>query len=791
MFLSYRLESMDTNDFEKFAVELVKRKFNNERFRGFAPGKDDGIDGIDDIKNPTLILQAKRWTLSKNSSTAINELKREIDKIIKNIEKYKWDSNFRYVIVTSLKLTPNRCKEIRDYADEKYKNLIPSDEYIIYSSYLETLSNDEKYRDIFERFQLLEKDLSFILREERLRPVEIESLHYFSGYNYKYFAETKFLEEAYYRLQENRILLIQGPPGIGKTTTCMMLGNILRSIKEIKFDAIMRKITDIDKVIELFNSSYINDDDKALFVVFDDFLGRNKFDIAEQYLPDLNKIYIAAKKSKNLYICFNSRTQILKDAKNLNSNLKKLINSEFREEEISILDLSNYNKTEKALIFRKSFERKFANLSKDKKNDLADKYNSLIGCSWHNIVEHKNFYPRIIELIVDNYKDADDIFYKYIKKSLDNPYSLYENIFYNLNVEEKYLLFIILLFDEYPVPKDKIIKSFHTLDKYPEFDIEKALYKLEDSWLLPIKDSIYGEVKINFLNPSIIDFLNYKKDILANILKKIVENSIYLSQVHGYYGKSKNNKQFLKEVLEKWNKFEDKENYIGEKIIAIITLCKLEQYKNEMQSLLMSFKGEVLNSSKITWKDIVDAISYSGNLELKKDFLFLLDNNSLSDNILETRLLDSYDLDSIAENIDSIIDDVFNDLDDEYSTSKLSETDYYDDFRMKKVSILQDYIDSDATFFDINDIPSDAIESKIMDYINIVSEEIENQITQDYQWTGIDKNELDYEGLIDYIKESIKDQVKNLNENLYTQKKKNNSISDSETIENILNKPLA
>lgn len=488
MKFSYRLDSMDTDSFEKFAVELVRRKFDIEAFRGFAPGKDDGIDGIDDIKSPTLILQAKRWSLSKNHSTAVNELKREIDNIVKNIEKYGWKSKFKYVIVTSLRLSPKRCKDIRDYADERYPGLIPSDDYIIYSSHIEILSNDKKYIDIFKKYHLDENNLSSILKEEKLRPVEKESSHYFADYNYKFFAETNFLEEAYYKIQENRVLLIQGPPGIGKTTTCMILGNLLRSNKEIKFDAIMRKITDIDKVIDIYYSSY-SEEDKALFVVFDDFLGRNKFDVGDHYLPDLKRIYATAKRSNNLYICLNSRTQIIKDAKNLNSNFKRLIQSEFKEEEISVLDLSNYSKTDKAFIFRKSFERKIDEIN-DKK-ELAERYNSLIGCDWSVIIGHKNFYPRVIELIVNNFQESDKNFHKYVIDSLKNPFDLYENIFHSLNIEEKYLLFVILLFDSYPVQKKYITRSFHRLEINPAFDIEKAIYKLEDSWILPMKDYIW------------------------------------------------------------------------------------------------------------------------------------------------------------------------------------------------------------------------------------------------------------------------------------------------------------
>ena len=60
MDIGIRADGLTTSDFEDFAIEIVKKKFGNNALHGFKEGKDDGIDGIDDIKSPTLIVQAKR-----------------------------------------------------------------------------------------------------------------------------------------------------------------------------------------------------------------------------------------------------------------------------------------------------------------------------------------------------------------------------------------------------------------------------------------------------------------------------------------------------------------------------------------------------------------------------------------------------------------------------------------------------------------------------------------------------------------------------------------------------------
>lgn len=60
-----------------------------------------------------------------------------------------------------------------------------------------------------------------------------------------------------------------------------MLGNLFLNNDKNVFDIIMRRVEDINEVLRLYNENYRDNEDKNLFVVFDDFLGRNKFDVGE------------------------------------------------------------------------------------------------------------------------------------------------------------------------------------------------------------------------------------------------------------------------------------------------------------------------------------------------------------------------------------------------------------------------------------------------------------------------------------------------------------------------------
>lgn len=60
-----------------------------------------------------------------------------------------------------------------------------------------------------------------------------------------------------------------------------MLGNLFLNNNENTFDIIVRRVEDINEVLKLYNGNYRCNEDRNLFVVFDDFLGRNKFDVGE------------------------------------------------------------------------------------------------------------------------------------------------------------------------------------------------------------------------------------------------------------------------------------------------------------------------------------------------------------------------------------------------------------------------------------------------------------------------------------------------------------------------------
>ena len=826
MDIGIRADGLTTSDFEDFAIEIVKKKFGNNALHGFKEGKDDGIDGIDDIKSPTLIVQAKRWQIDKNRSSAVKLLKEEIEKIANAKLKYEWENKFQYVIVTSMGLSPQGLKEIRDYADIIIPDAMPSDDHFIFASSLKTLSKDISYRKIFEDVGLLEKNIYKVLNATRLEGVESESKDYFTDFNFNYFVETSFLGEAYQILKKEHILLIQGLAGIGKTTTCAMLGNLFLNNSENSFDIIDRKVENIDDTLKLYNECYRDKNGKNLFVVFDDFLGRNKFDVGERILRDVKKLCSAVKNSNNLFICLNTRTQILQSARTVNYEFQKLIDEKFIEERNFIIDLSKYTAIDKAHIFRKTFEKKMSEINESCKVELSNKYNILRRNNWNTIIRHRNYFPRLIELIVNNYASSGEDFYNYVLFFLDHPKNLYDNLFDALELEEKYLLSSLLVFDTRPIESLWLSQSLIKLDLNPTFNFRKSVERLDGSWITFVTKNITDSPKVDFFNPSIIDFLNNR--ISDEIKKEIFEKSIFLSQLLMRYHseidlKTINEKnevdrgvlflqdyseninrsrdKFLKELRLRWDDFKDNSLFIGEKLVNIIEYEEFEEINKEFENYIKDYTGKWnLESQTNGWDIIITKIYYSNNQELKKIFVELMQHSSIVSNILNSEYLTLEIINNIVENLEWIFEEIEYEV-EKYSMLNFKDLNFYSNFKNKKIELLQQYIDeyetaadaSDNITWDPNGFDLDnEVEGKVYDIIDQMNEDLGSGFIwgDDIKLEHLDYSNLRY-NLEEYLQDKFYEYMSNDIEDDYDRLREQQLNSDdNETIEDILNKPL-
>lgn len=789
-------EFLSPMDFESFANRIVSTMFEKKMF-GFGEGKDDGIDGLDDIVHPSIVVQAKRYQSRTTPSKFKDIAKKEIDKIKKTAIEYNWNSTFEYIIVTSAELNPQTRREIRGYAG----NLMSSDENIIDGIILKNLSDEDVFHKIFIDYKLKEKSLIEKLKNIQHSNIEIESKDYFLEFEFKYFVETETLYEAYEILDKHKLAILVGNPGVGKTTVCRMLGNIFSSRKDNQYLIIERDISEIQEVIELFNQNYREKKSKNLMVIFDDFLGRNSFDASDQQIKKLRNLYSLMKYSENLYIVLNSRTQILKTATGENLEF-----SEFLEEKADkkiTIDVSKYTVIEKAYIFRKNIEKEYDKQNQDGKIIMNEKYNDIIERkNYKNIISHPNFNPRLISLIASKSIQSEGNYYQYCIDSLKNPSRIYDELFRKLSIEARYLLISLYSFENHPVQLSKLEHAFNLLKIDKSYDLKQIEEELEDSWIVIKNDETLQNEVIDFANPSIIDYLSIKKEGLKSMFNKIASETKYLSQifkiegVNGLYKRINNNFDF----------YYDKYSYSGERLNIIFRENIMSVDNKEFIKLLYKFKGEYHpRDSKFhwmcKWDDLIKELFYSSNEELGKIFLSEL-LYSPSNHILVTNIFEdiTVDIDDIANILNESLLYFFNEglsqnelIDFAEEESKLNLFSKIQFYRMKQIQNKIDMFEDSYTFLEVaNTINSEEeIEPTVKKIVESYQDSIFNELNNSLFEADLDYSDLDFSGVESYIFDEVSYYYNSTKEDFtenYNVDKKNNEYT--ETVDTILNKPL-
>ena len=802
MNISMRADGLTPENFEKFAIELVQRKFSNSRIHGFDEGTDQGIDGIDDIIQPTIVVQAKRWKLQ---TTGTSKIKEEIDKIAAAKMANGWTTPFKYIFVTSRQLSPKNLKEIREYAENKIPGSMLSDDFILYAKTLEELSGQKSYRPIFQKYNLLDRDFLATFREESIAAIEDESKGWLNEIDFQYIVETAFLGAAYDTLLENNIVLLTGSAGIGKTTTSQLLGWILiNNETERSVSLIKRSIDKVDNVIDLYNRSYKDEADKVLVVVFDDFLGRNYYDKDNRSLEAVRRLYYTAEYSteQNLFIILNSRTEILNSALR-NEDFSFFLDEKRWSSSKFLIELSRYSDVDKAGILRKTFEKEFAMSADENKEYIQKKYDDFRQSNYLNIVRHANYAPRLIQLAVKEGFKASEGFYDFLISNLDDPFRLYREIFGSFSEDKKYLLMSLLMFDKKPVLYKDLIRSVTGIPQVTDsFDAGIALEELDGSWVRIVVDGLTEiKKKVDFFNPSIIDFLQADRPNYNTMRDKLKENSKFLAQmtqiVPGLFSKRTImfDQSLLKSnVLTKWASYEDKANFIGERIVALIKnkTSNFEDRDSELLQLLDLYTGGWHPAYSSGWDEVINQIYFTQDLFIKIAFLVKLNETDFVDRILRESVLGLEELQSITSSIRQITFEVssgdillempenlelverirkhgvlqmrsefaglkwlqqlegeYVELADVFDISDLNfeELPYYDRFRAKGMELIQRKLDDSTIAYDYSELfesglDEDAIIERIFEKIK--EDQEQNDLLDSLQLSDFDTANIEY-----------------------------------------------
>jgi DNA polymerase III delta prime subunit len=512
---NYTFSTLNDKEFEQIVKDLLNVKYNLN-LQDYKVGKDKGIDlrYSKPKNNNAIVVQAKHYVGSSYSQLKHTLIKKELDKI----KKLNPD---RYIVVTSLPLNASQQDELKDILAPYVlsSNDIIGQEAL--NGYLAEYPNIEKryFKLWFSSINVFNAIISNAI-EGRTKYL-LEKIKE----KVKFYVVTTKLGKAKSILNKEKILLITGQPGIGKTTLAEIL----------LFDRAREgcKVFKVETIREAEDIISVDENEKQVFY-FDDFLGANYDEIvnAQKTESQLTSFVDRIRNSRNKYLILTTRTVILNQAI---EKYEKIANSRFSNEQFEI-KLTDYNQYEKALILYNHLY--FKKLNYRLLNAITNEK------FYKKIIHHKNYTPRIIEFITDDWKIAkltSTEYIQFILTNLNNPKDIWRHSF-NKQIEyfDRCLLLTLFTFENIPT-EINLIDTFNTRLNYEKIEhnhiIDSNQFNNSVKILLNgfISSTLVKRDKsvryYNFINPSLIDFLiGYVSDSY-NERKNIISSISYVEQL--------------------------------------------------------------------------------------------------------------------------------------------------------------------------------------------------------------------------------------------------------------------
>ncbi|MCU7854010.1 MAG: restriction endonuclease [Candidatus Thiodiazotropha sp. (ex Monitilora ramsayi)] len=499
--MNYDFSRLNDKEFEFLVCDLLSSLYG-KRVERFKAGRDGGVDGRFYCSGKEVILQCKHY-IKTGYKGLIRRLKNdEKQKVIKLKPK-------KYIFITSLPLSRHNKKEIQSI----FTPFIENDQDVFGQEDLNELL--AKYPDVEERhFKLWISSTSVLTRiinnaikgrsECELDEIQKRSCKY---------VQTDDYPRALEIIKKNKVLIISGEPGIGKTTLAENIC-LYYSSKNYEFIDIEESLTEAESIFKK---------GKKQIFYFDDFLGSNYFEAIENKKDSHVVKFINRIKSDNKKIfVLTSRTNILISGVHHSSVFS---NKNIQKDEY-LLSIKSLNPYDRAKILYNHIW--FSGLSEEFIDEIYKNKR------YHKIIKHQNYNPRLIEFITDVARIGGIVqhsYWEYIEGTLKNPKDIWSNCFKVQNNEYVRSLVNLIVFNGGNIKEEELTKSYY---KIIELEHIQNISNTEKDFVsisaLATRTFIQRHKKdeefiYTLFNPSISDYVlnEYCQDLhkLTNIFKSL------------------------------------------------------------------------------------------------------------------------------------------------------------------------------------------------------------------------------------------------------------------------------